>query len=95
VKQPCVYLLANKPRGTLYVGVTSNIVQRAWQHRNRIHDGFAARHRATYLVWYEFHPSMEGAIRREKLLKKWKRVWKFKLIEKLNLAWDDLSQSLL
>ena len=90
MKTPCVYILANRPNGTLYIGVTSNLVQRVWQHKNKLVEGFAERYRLHRLVWYEVHDTMESAISREKALKKWNRAWKIELIEKSNPAWLDL-----
>jgi len=85
-----VYILASKPRGTLYVGVTSNLVRRIWEHREGATDGFTARHRIERLVWYEQHQTMLSAIAREKLLKRWLRPWKFELIQTMNPKWRDL-----
>ena len=76
MKAPCVYVLANKPNGTLYIGVTSNLVQRVWQHKNDLVEGFTKRYGIHRLVWFEAHESMESAITREKMLKRWKRAWK-------------------
>ncbi len=90
MKIPCVYILASKPNGTLYVGVTSNLVQRIWQHRNGLVGGFSERYQVHHLVWYEVHDTMESAISREKAMKKWNRMWKVGLIEKMNPAWLDL-----
>ncbi len=87
---PCVYILANKPGGTLYIGVTSNIVQRVWQHKNDLVEGFTNRYRVHRLVWYEIHSTMESALNREKALKKWNRKWKVKLIQEENPSWSDL-----
>ncbi len=90
VKQPAVYILATGLRGTMYVGVTSQLVQRAWQHREHVVDGFTKRYGVTRLVWYEMHQVMESAITREKQIKKWKRDWKIRLIDEKNPNWDDL-----
>ena len=90
MKEPVVYILASKRNGTLYIGVTSDLVQRIWQHRNGIVDGFSNRHSIKTLVWYEMHATMESGIRREKALKKWNRAWKLKLIEERNPDWIDL-----
>ncbi len=84
MKQPCVYILANKRNGTLYIGVTSNLVQRVWQHKNDFVPGFSRRYGTHALVWYESHERMENAIVREKRLKDWRRAWKLELIEKEN-----------
>ena len=90
MKQPCVYLLASQRNGTLYVGVTSSLVQRAWQHREGLADGFTRKYGVKSLVWYEQHATMESAIQREKAIKEWKRDWKIALIEKTNPGWRDL-----
>ena len=83
-------MLAGSRNGTLYIGVTSNLVQRVWQHREKFVDGFAARYGLTRLVWYEMHDDAETAIAREKQLKKWNRAWKIELIERMNPYWNDL-----
>lgn len=93
-KQPAVYILASGRNGTLYVGVTSRLVQRIWEHRTAFRPGFSARHRVHRLVHYEFHGSMEEAILREKRLKKWRRSWKIDLIESWNPFWVDLYSTL-
>ena len=90
MKLPCVYILSNNPKGTLYIGVNSNLVQRVWQHRNNLVEGFASRYRLHRLVWYEVHETMKSAIASEKALKKWNRAWKIELIEKTNPTWKDL-----
>ena len=90
MKAPCVYILANKPNGTLYIGVTSNLVQRVWQHKNDLVEGFTKRYGVHRLVWYEAHENMESAITREKMLKRWKRAWKIRLIQEANPKWSDL-----
>ena len=87
---PAVYLLASQRNGTLYIGVTSNLIQRIWQHREGLAEGFAKKYRVKTLVWYEQHATMESAIAREKALKKWNRAWKLKLIEETNPQWRDL-----
>ena len=89
-KQPAVYILASKRNGTLYIGVTSDLVKRIWEHKEKQVEGFAKRYGVHRLVWYELHDSMESAILREKSLKKWKRGWKLDLIEKDNPDWEDL-----
>ncbi len=89
-RQPCVYILASGRNGTLYVGVTSNLVQRVWQHRDGAVPGFTRRYHVLDLVWFEMHESMESAIRREKALKEWRRAWKLDLIERVNPDWHDL-----
>lgn len=87
---PAVYLLASQRNGTLYIGVTSNLIQRIWQHREGLAEGFTKKYRVKTLVWYEQHATMESAIAREKALKKWNRAWKLKLIEETNPQWRDL-----
>ena len=94
MKAPCVYILASKPNGTLYIGATSNLAQRVWEHKNDFVEGFTKRYGVHRLVWYEAHESMEGALTRERMLKRWKRTWKIELIEKDNPTWSDLSDSL-
>jgi putative endonuclease len=92
---PYVYLLASSPRGTLYIGVTSNLPARIWQHRNNQVEGFTRRHRVHTLVWHEAHDTMESAILREKALKAWKRLWKIELVERTNPEWRDLYDEIL
>jgi putative endonuclease len=94
LKQPCVYILASKKNGTLYVGVTSDLVQRVWQHKNDFAEGFTKEHQVHTLVWYEVHETMESAIAREKSIKAWKRLWKLELIESSNAEWNDLSDQI-
>ena len=89
-RQPAVYILANKRNGTLYVGVTSDLIKRIWQHKNNVVKGFTERYSVHQLIWYELHETMESAIRKEKMLKNWKRVWKLELIERSNPNWQDL-----
>ena len=88
--QPCVYILASERNGTLYIGVTSDLVKRVWEHKSDFVEGFTKQHQVHTLVWYEMHGSMESAITREKQLKEWKRQWKIELIEKSNPYWNDL-----
>ena len=95
MKQPCVYLLASRRNGTLYVGVTSDLIRRVWEHKEDLADGFTKRYGVHTLVWYELHDSMEVAIRREKAIKEWKRRWKLELIEKQNPGWRDLYDDVL
>ncbi|MDQ2989326.1 MAG: GIY-YIG nuclease family protein [Pseudomonadota bacterium] len=85
-----VYMLASGRYGTLYIGVTSNLVQRVWQHREALADGFTKTYRVKRLVWFEVHDGMYAAITREKQLKKWNRTWKINLIQKTNPLWRDL-----
>jgi putative endonuclease len=89
-KQPAVYILASKRNGTLYIGVTSDLVKRIWEHKNNMLEGFTKRYNVHRLVWYGLHESMESAINREKRLKDWKRKWKMELIERNNPNWQDL-----
>jgi putative endonuclease len=89
-KQPAVYILANRRNGTLYVGVTSDLVARTWQHREHVVAGFTKKYDVGRLVWYEMHGDMVEAITREKRLKKWHRAWKIRLIEERNPTWSDL-----
>ena len=89
-KQPCVYILASKRNGTLYVGVTSDLVKRSWEHRTNAVEGFTKRYDVHVLVYYEVHEDMISAISREKQMKKWQRAWKLRLIEERNSAWRDL-----
>jgi putative endonuclease len=93
-KLPCVYILASRRNGTLYTGVTSDVIKRVWEHRNDVVRGFTSRYKTHTLVWYELYPSMESAISREKAIKEWKRQWKLELIEKSNPQWKDLYDGL-
>jgi putative endonuclease len=88
-KQPCVYILASQRNGTLYIGVTSDLVRRIWQHREGLAEGFSKDYGCHSLVWYEQHEEMSAAILREKQMKKWNRAWKIALIEKDNPNWRD------
>jgi putative endonuclease len=94
-KQPAVYILATERHGTLYIGVTGELIRRVWQHRNDAVPGFTMRYKTHCLVYYELHASMEAAILREKQIKKWNRTWKIALIEKKNPYWNDLYSSIL
>ena len=89
-RQRTVYILASKQNGTLYIGVTSDLVERVWQHKNDIAEGFSKRYGVHRLVYYELHQDMISAITREKQLKKWERAWKLELIEDRNPTWRDL-----
>ncbi|MBN8726749.1 MAG: GIY-YIG nuclease family protein [Xanthomonadales bacterium] len=91
---PCVYILASRRNGTLYTGVTSNLVQRVWQHKQGCIPGFTRDHHVHLLVWFEVHVTMETAITREKSLKQWRRAWKLDLIEQVNPYWRDLFDGL-
>ena len=93
-KKSYVYILASKQNGTLYVGVTSDLVKRVWQHKEGLIDGFTNRYSIKKLVYYEEHEDIQSAIHREKRLKEWKRKWKLDLIEKFNPKWLDLYNSI-
>ncbi|APC95545.1 GIY-YIG nuclease family protein [Francisella tularensis subsp. novicida] len=90
-----VYILANKYKGTLYVGITSDLIKRVWQHKNDLADGFTKKYQIHSLVYYEQTNLVEEAIKREKRLKEWQRNWKIELIEKTNPKWVDLYDDLL
>ena len=92
---PCVYILASKPHGVLYIGVTSNPGNRVWQHKQKLVDGFCKKYNVDTLVWYELHGEMYSAITREKQIKKWRRNWKIELIESSNPEWTDLYAEIL
>ena len=89
-KLPCVYLLASGRNGTRYVGVTSDLVKRVWEHKEKFVEGFTKKYAVDKLVWYEVHETMESAIGREKAIKEWKRLWKLQMIERGNPDWKDL-----
>jgi len=89
-KQPAVYILANKRNGTLYIGVTSDLPKRAWEHKNDLVEGFSSKYKIHTLVYYEIYGDMMSAITREKQIKKWNRAWKLELIEEENPEWNDL-----
>ena len=93
--QPAVYILASKRNGTLYIGVTSNLRKRIWEHREGIVEGFTKKYAVHMLVYYELFTDMYSAITREKHLKKWRRAWKIRLIEETNPRWDDLWQQII
>ena len=90
IKQPCVYILASKKNGTLYVGVTSNLTARVWQHKHEVVEGFSQRYGIHKLVWYAVRPNMQSAIMREKQLKKGSRQREINLIVEMNPQWRDL-----
>lgn len=90
MREPAVYILASKPNGTLYIGVTSDLVKRVWEHKNQLVEGFTKKYHVHHLVYIEQHNDMLSAITREKQLKKWNRAWKIALIEKENPDWRDL-----
>ncbi len=89
-KRPSVYMLASKRNGTRYVGVTSDLVKRVYEHKNDFVDGFTKEHGVHVLVYFELHDDMQVAIEREKQIKTWNRAWKLALIEKVNPQWRDL-----
>ena len=89
-KQPSVYLLSNRKDGVLYTGVTSNLIKRIWQHKNKVVKGFSSKYNLHLLIWFELSESMDSAILREKQIKNWKREWKIQLVEKYNPLWGDL-----
>ena len=93
-KQFAVDILASRRNGPLYVGVTSNLPRRLWEHREGVVEGFTKEYGVKTLVWYEMHDNAEAAITREKRLKKWNRAWKLRLIEEKNPEWGDLSVGL-
>ncbi|MCX7111419.1 MAG: GIY-YIG nuclease family protein [Proteobacteria bacterium] len=95
MKQPAVYILASKRNGTLYTGVTGDLVRRIWEHKNNFVEGFTQDHQTHSLVYYELHGDMTAAISREKQIKKWNRQWKLRLIEKSNPEWRDLWQEII
>ncbi len=94
MKQPCVYILASKRNGTLYVGVTDDVVRRVWEHKSGVVDGFTKRYHVHRLIYAEFHETMPDAIVREKQIKKWRRAWKLELIERGNPHWRDLYEEI-
>jgi len=94
-KQPAVYILTNKSNNVLYVGVTSDLIKRIYEHKNHVMEGFSAKYNVTKLVYFELCDEMETAITREKVLKVWKRSKKISLIEKENATWQDLYEDLI
>jgi putative endonuclease len=89
-----VYILASKAYGTLYVGMTSDLLKRIWEHKNKVVPGFTRQYGVNRLVWFEAHETEDAALRREKQIKEWKRDWKINLIESGNRHWADLSSTL-
>ncbi len=89
-KQPAVYIMASRERGTLYIGVTGWLKERVHEHREGLSDGFTKKYGVTHLAWFELHADFPSAIRRETQLKKWNRAWKLELIERTNPTWRDL-----
>ncbi|UJF23151.1 GIY-YIG nuclease family protein [Shewanella sp. OMA3-2] len=94
-QQSYVYILTNKPNGTLYIGVTASLVKRIYEHKNNVFDGFSKKYNTKQLVYFEVYDDIYQAITREKQLKKWNRDWKIKLIDKSNPRWVDLYYGLL
>ena len=90
-----VYILASRRNGTLYVGVTNDVMRRTWQHKSDLVEGFTKKHGVHILVWFEMHGDIREAIAREKRLKRWNRAWKIKLIEENNSGWNDMYDRLL
>ncbi len=90
-----VYIMANREYGTIYVGVTSDLRKRVYEHKNEIIEGFTSKYHLHKLVYYEVHDSAESAILQEKRLKRWKREWKIQLIEKQNPQWKDLTEEIM
>jgi putative endonuclease len=95
VKAGCVYIMANRKNGAIYIGVTSDLVKRVWEHREGVVAGFTRKYGCKLLVWYEAYDDLQEARRRELQMKEWKRAWKIRLIEEKNLDWDDLWPTLL
>ncbi|MDR7098778.1 putative endonuclease [Lysobacter niabensis] len=93
--QPCVYIMASRWHGTLYAGVTSDLIKRVWEHQHDAVEGFTKKYRVHTLVWFEQHATMVSAISREKAIKEWRRSWKVDLIEETNPSWRDLYPDLL
>ena len=94
MKRGYVYILANRKNGTIYIGVTSDLVKRVWEHRNGVVGGFTKKHGCKLLVWYAAFEDLQEARRRELQMKEWKRTWKIRLIEEKNLEWNDLFPTL-
>ena len=92
LREPCVYVLAKSSHSTFYTGCTSNLVQRIHQHRSEYFGGFTAEYGIKRLVWFEAHETMDAAILREKQIKRWKRTWKYDLINAMNPTWRDLAE---
>ncbi len=90
MKNYYVYILASKRNGTLYIGVTNNLLRRVYEHKNGLLEGFTKKYKVTRLVYYEVYQDVQQAILREKRMKKWKREWKINLIERENPEWEDL-----
>ena len=95
MKRPAIYILASHRNGTLYIGVTTDLTKRIWEHKNKIFDGFTKKYSVHRLVYFEFYEDLFVAFAREKAMKQWNRLWKIKLIESVNPNWNDLYDSLL
>ncbi|MBX9742721.1 MAG: GIY-YIG nuclease family protein [Chthoniobacterales bacterium] len=95
MKRPAVYILASQRNGTLYTGVTANITRRIWQHREDISAGFTKKYQIDRLVYFEFHADFLTAIARESAIKRWRRLWKIRLLEQFNPTWEDLYDTLI
>jgi putative endonuclease len=93
--QSYIYILASKKNGTLYIGVTNNLIKRVYEHKNNLADGFTKKYGIHLLVYFEIAEDITSAIKREKQLKEWRRAWKIQLIEKTNPQWKDLYETLL
>ena len=89
-----VNIMASRRNGAIYIGVTSDLPKRVWQHREGVIEGFTKKYGCKMMVWFERHDDIEGAIRREKQMKEWKRAWKLREIEEMNPGWDDLFESI-
>ena len=89
-----VYIMAKARNSTFYVGITSDLAKRVWEHKNKVTDGFTQKYDIKNLVYYETHNNAEAAIHREKRLKKWNRTWKMRIIEEMNPEWEDLYESI-
>ena len=94
MKAGCVYIMASQKNGTIYIGVTSDLVKRVWEHRNGVVPGFTNKHRCKSLVWFEAYGDLQEARQHELQMKEWKRSWKIRLIEEQNFDWNDLYPSL-
>ncbi len=94
-KSYCVYILASRKNGTLYIGISSNLIKRVWEHKHKLVEGFTKKYNVDKLVYFEQFSDPENAIRREKLLKSWKRKWKLELIEKDNPDWRDIYEEII
>jgi len=94
-KTYCVYILSSQRNGTLYVGITDNLLRRVSEHKNALVDGFTKKYEVHHLVYYEVHTNPEVAITREKQIKKWNRLWKLRLIESTNPDWNDLYETIM